>query len=78
MPTPKSAMRSIATGAMEPSPKSGARLGGGRQRIRHGRNRRRITDNDGDVDIYLTNYGPDALYRNEGDGTLPTSPTSGD
>ena len=27
-------------------------------------------DNDGDVDIYLTNYGPDALYRNEGDGTF--------
>ena len=27
-------------------------------------------DNDGDVDIYLTNYGPNALYRNEGDGTF--------
>jgi hypothetical protein len=27
-------------------------------------------DNDGDVDVYLTNYGPDALYRNNGDGTF--------
>ena len=27
-------------------------------------------DNDGDVDLYLTNYGADALYRNEGDGTF--------
>ena len=27
-------------------------------------------DNDGDVDIYITNYGPDALYRNNGDGTF--------
>ncbi len=25
-------------------------------------------DNDGDLDIYLTNYGPNRLYRNEGDG----------
>jgi enediyne biosynthesis protein E4 len=25
-------------------------------------------DNDGDLDIYVTNYGPNALYRNEGDG----------
>ncbi|MFQ5701474.1 MAG: CRTAC1 family protein [Acidobacteriota bacterium] len=27
-------------------------------------------DNDGDVDIYVTNFGPDVLYRNEGDGTF--------
>ena len=27
-------------------------------------------DNDGDVDLYLTNYGPDRLYRNRGDGTF--------
>ncbi|MHC5115060.1 MAG: CRTAC1 family protein [Planctomycetota bacterium] len=27
-------------------------------------------DNDGDPDLYLTNYGPDALYRNDGDGTF--------
>ena len=25
-------------------------------------------DNDGDLDIYVTNYGPNALYRNEGNG----------
>jgi enediyne biosynthesis protein E4 len=25
-------------------------------------------DNDGDLDVYVTNYGPDAFYRNEGDG----------
>lgn len=25
-------------------------------------------DNDGDLDLYVTNYGPDALYRNEGGG----------
>jgi hypothetical protein len=25
-------------------------------------------DNDGDPDIYLTNWGPNRLYRNEGDG----------
>ena len=25
-------------------------------------------DNDGDVDIYVTNYGANVLYRNEGDG----------
>jgi len=27
-------------------------------------------DNDGDVDVYVTNVGPDVLYRNEGDGTF--------
>ncbi len=27
-------------------------------------------DNDGLVDVYITNYGPDALYRNNGDGTF--------
>ncbi len=27
-------------------------------------------DNDGDVDVYITNFGPDALYRNNGDGTF--------
>ena len=27
-------------------------------------------DNDGDVDVYVTNYGPDVFYRNNGDGTF--------
>ncbi|HJL84862.1 MAG TPA: CRTAC1 family protein [Candidatus Marinimicrobia bacterium] len=27
-------------------------------------------DNDGDTDLYVTNFGPDILYRNEGDGTF--------
>ncbi len=27
-------------------------------------------DNDGDADVYVTNYGPDAFYRNNGDGTF--------
>ena len=27
-------------------------------------------DNDGDVDLYLTNYGPNALLRNDGTGTF--------
>ena len=27
-------------------------------------------DNDGNLDVYVTNYGPNVLYRNEGDGTF--------
>jgi len=27
-------------------------------------------DNDGDVDLHVLNYGPDILYRNNGDGTF--------
>jgi len=27
-------------------------------------------DSDGDLDLYLTNYGPNLLYRNEGDATF--------
>jgi hypothetical protein len=27
-------------------------------------------DNDGDVDLYVTNFGPDVLLRNDGDGTF--------
>ena len=27
-------------------------------------------DNDGDLDLYVTRYGADALYRNRGDGTF--------
>ena len=27
-------------------------------------------DNDGDVDVYVTNYGADVFYRNKGDGTF--------
>ena len=27
-------------------------------------------ENDGDLDLFVTNFGPDLLYRNEGDGTF--------
>ena len=27
-------------------------------------------DNDGDLDVFVSNYGPDRLYRNHGDGTF--------
>ncbi len=27
-------------------------------------------DNDGDLDVYVTNYGPDVFHRNNGDGTF--------
>lgn len=27
-------------------------------------------DNDGDLDLFVNNYGPNVLYRNEGDGTF--------
>ena len=27
-------------------------------------------DNDGDTDLYVTNYGPDVFYNNGGDGTF--------
>ena len=27
-------------------------------------------DNDGDTDLYVTSFGPNALYRNQGDGTF--------
>ncbi len=32
-------------------------------------------DNDGDVDVYVTNYGPNAFYLNNGDGTFSEATT---
>ena len=34
-------------------------------------------DNDGDVDLFVTNFGPNVLYRNEGDGTFSNVTSSG-
>ena len=31
-------------------------------------------DNDGHTDLLVTNFGPNILYRNRGDGTLPARP----
>lgn len=31
-------------------------------------------DNDGDADLYVSNYGPKVFYRNNGDGTFSTIP----
>ena len=33
-------------------------------------------DNDGDLDVYVANHGPDAFYRNRGDGTFADQTTS--
>ena len=33
------------------------------------------TDNDGDLDVYITNLGADAFYRNNGDGTFTDATT---
>ena len=34
-------------------------------------------DNDGDVDLYVTNWGPNVLYRNRGNGTFERAEGSG-
>ena len=34
-------------------------------------------DNDGDPDLYLTNRGPNALFRNNGNGTFTEMPRAG-
>jgi hypothetical protein len=35
-------------------------------------------DRDGDLDLYVTNFGPNVLYRNRGDGTFEdVTPTAG-
>lgn len=34
-------------------------------------------DGDGDLDLFVSNYGPDALYLNNGNGTFSAQPRSG-
>ena len=34
-------------------------------------------DNDGDPDLYLANFGPNALYINQGDGSFTLAPEAG-
>ena len=33
-------------------------------------------DNDGDIDLFVSRYGPDQLYLNQGDGTFAPAPPS--